>query len=84
MGDNPAIRCPSCAKSLGGLTREGDVRLRLAITLVKSDGTVHGPCPHCHADVVVTRGGTAEATIAKALAPASPSRLVLALRDLGG
>jgi hypothetical protein len=93
MSDNP-VRCTSCNKSLGGLTREGEVRLRLAITLVKSDGTVHGPCEHCGADVIVSRGGAPEKLVQKALG-AAPSgsyptsaraprgRLVLNLRDLG-
>ncbi len=90
MGDN-AVRCPKCEKSLGGLTRDGDVRVRLAITLVKGDGTVHGPCGHCGEDVIVSSGGAPTERVQKALTPgAYPTttgehparrRLVIDLRD---
>lgn len=81
MSDN-RLRCPSCAKSLGGLTAEGDVRVRLAITLVKSDGTVHGPCSHCGADVVLTTAGIAVEAVKKSFQAKPTGRLVLDLRDL--
>ena len=86
MSDN-RLRCPACDKSLGGLTREGDVRVRLAITLVKADGTVHGPCSACGADLVLVRDGTLVEALDKAFEPPEVivrGRLVLALRDLGG
>jgi hypothetical protein len=88
MGDN-RVRCPSptCGKTLGGPTREGDVRVRLAITLVKADGTVHGPCSECGADVIVAVGGAPSNVIQKALAPApvaARGRFVLNLEDWKG
>lgn len=89
-GDN-RVRCPGCAKSLGRLTREGDVSVRLSITLVKSDGTVHGPCSECGADVIVAMGGAPSEPVKKALTtPETPKsaraggRLVLDLRPGGG
>jgi hypothetical protein len=88
MGDN-RVRCPSptCGKTLGGATREGDVRVRLAITLVKADGTVHGPCSECGADVIVAVGGAPSDAVRKALAPVpvvARGRFVLNLEDLKG
>lgn len=82
MSDN-RVRCPTCAKSLGGLTREGDIRVRLAITLVKADGTVHGPCSECGGDVIVAVGGTPSDEVKKAL-PVVESRIVFTLGDLRG
>lgn len=89
-GDN-RVRCPKCEKSLGRLTREGDVSVRLSIVLVKADGTVHGPCSECGADVIVARGGEPAETVKKALStPETPrhartgARFVLDLRNLGG
>ena len=86
MSDN-RFRCPKCEKSLGGSTREGDVRVRLAITLVKADGTVHGPCSECGADVIVAVGGSPSEDVKKALPPIVSSgrgRLVLDIKDLQG
>jgi len=83
MGDN-RMRCSACRKALGGPTREGDVRVRLAITLVKADGTVHGPCSECGADVIVAIGGVPADAVQQALPTAPVSgrgRLVLALDD---
>lgn len=90
MAGGKHLRCPSCSKSLGGRTLDGDVSVRLAITLVKSDGTVHGPCSGCGADVVLVAGGVVAERVAKALnpEPAPPPRgarrFVLDLRGAGG
>lgn len=81
-GDNP-FRCPHCAKSLGGLTREGGVRVRLAITLVKADGSVHGPCSECGGDVIVSQGGAPTEAVRKAMAPPRPKRLAFDFRSTG-
>ncbi len=88
MGDN-RFRGPSCSKSLGRLTREGDVSVRLSITLVKSDGTVHGPCSECGEDVIVAVGGAPAESVKKSLATPNPpkaagpaGRFVLDLRTL--
>jgi len=51
-----AIKCPHCSKSIGGAATEGGLRLRLGIVLIDpDDGAVHGPCPHCKADVRVAK-----------------------------
>lgn len=90
MSDN-RFNCPKCAKSIGGSTREGGVRVKLAITLVKSDGTVHGPCSECGEDVIVAVGGAPSEGVQKAM-PTAPersatpgrARLVLDMKDLRG
>ena len=62
------LRCPHCVKAIGGRSREGGVRLRLSITLLDEDGTVHGPCPHCKGDVIVA----SDADLTKALRGPQP------------
>lgn len=58
------VKCPHCAKSIGGPATEGGFRLRLGIMIVDPDaGTIHGPCTHCKQDVVVAY----ESTMNKAL-----------------
>jgi hypothetical protein len=64
------VKCLSCGRDIGGAATEGGVRVRVGIVLVDpSTGRVHGPCPHCKADVEISAGGS----IAKALMPDVPA-----------
>ena len=51
----PKIMCPHCSRSVGGSATEGGMRIRMSIVLFDVDtGSVHGPCPYCKQDIVIT------------------------------
>ena len=62
-----AFNC-QCGAKIGNEASQGGLRIRgLAIILVKSDGTVHGPCQKCRADVVISQGGTLSKSVQAAM-----------------
>jgi len=56
-GTYTRVSCCHCGKQIGSDATEGGLRVRLGIVLVSDDGTVHGPCPKCKGDVVLSSGG---------------------------
>jgi hypothetical protein len=76
------IACPHCAKSLGGASTDGGVKVRLGITQIDDSGRVHGPCPHCKADVTVAES----ADLVKAMQPVKhhPRRMRLGFARRSG
>ena len=73
---SPSLRCPCCRKSIGGRSREGTGhRVSMRVVLIDDDGAVHGPCPHCRADITIADGAELE----KGLTPQRRPRLVLGL-----
>lgn len=84
MHTERTITCPHCAKSLGGTAREGGFKLRLGITLVDDDGSVHGPCPHCKADVIVATGAAlAKSLVATPVVKREPVLVIRRPRESG-
>ncbi len=71
------VCCPHCNRSIGGLNKAGEVRVKLAVVLCDPDtGRIHGPCPRCKGDVTLADG----ATMSKAVKNCKPVRLGLAVR----
>ena len=59
MASRSNPRCPHCRKSLGSVSREGKLRLRLSVVLIDEDtGAISGPCGKCGSEVEVSSGGT--------------------------
>jgi len=49
------VSCPHCGKIVGGSATDGGMRIRMKIVLFDMDtGSVHGPCPRCKQDIVIT------------------------------
>ena len=62
------MHCPNCNKKIGGESHEGETRVRLGIVLISKSGAIHGPCPHCKADVTLAH----TADLVKALQEPKP------------
>ncbi len=57
------VSCPNCGKQIGSEATEGGLRVRLGIVLISDDGEIHGPCPKCKSDVVLSSGGNVNKAI---------------------